>query len=73
MIKVIDYGIGNLLAFKNIYKSLNIPFGFVKANNDFEDATHLILPGVGSFDYSMNLLSRSGLLENLNLLLSRRL
>jgi glutamine amidotransferase len=61
MITIIDYGIGNILAFANVYSRLNIPFVVAKSSNDLIGATKLILPGVGSFDHAMQKLSRSGM------------
>ena len=50
MISIIDYGLGNIQAFANIYKRLGIPCQIVKSIDDVNIATRLILPGVGSFD-----------------------
>lgn len=61
MIRIIDYGLGNVLAFLNAYNRMNIPCGVAKAPADFADATHLILPGVGAFDRAMKMLSDSGM------------
>ena len=47
MITIIDYGLGNVLAFANVYKRLNIPVGVAKSATDLRGATKLILPGVG--------------------------
>ncbi|TPE54287.1 imidazole glycerol phosphate synthase subunit HisH [Maribrevibacterium harenarium] len=73
MIGIIDYGLGNISAFANIFKQLNIPFKQVKNINDFESVTKLILPGVGAFDYAMQLLNDSGMREKLDhLILSEK-
>ena len=61
MIKIIDYGLGNLLAFQNVYNFLNIPVHFAKTEEDLEGATHLILPGVGAFDHAIEKLNYSGM------------
>ena len=68
MIRVIDYGLGNVQAFLNAYKLLDIEADRAKVPADLEDATHLILPGVGSFDFAMHLFKNSGMqkdVENL--------
>lgn len=62
MIGIVDYGLGNISAFLNIYSRLNIPAKRIRTPDDFYDATHLILPGVGSFDWAMHSLEASGLL-----------
>ena len=68
MIRVIDYGLGNVHSFINAYKLLNIDAAIAKVPGDLDDATHLILPGVGSFDLAMQLFESSGMrvaVENL--------
>lgn len=67
MIAVIDYGLGNVQAFLDIYKRLNIPAYAARAAEDLAGATRFILPGVGAFDWAMQSLSNSGMrptLEN---------
>ena len=65
MIKLIDYGLGNILAFQNMYKRLNIAVGVAKTADDLEGAKKLILPGVGAFDHAMEQLDRSGMRQHL--------
>ncbi len=66
MITLIDYGVGNIFAFQNVYKRLNIPTKIAKTSYDLLDAEKLILPGVGSFDYAMFQLNNSGMREKLD-------
>lgn len=66
MITLIDYGVGNIFAFQNVYKRLDIPTKIAKSSDDLNDAQKLILPGVGSFDYAMNRLNDSGMREKLD-------
>lgn len=66
MITLIDYGVGNIFAFQNVYKRLDIPTKIAKSIDDLKDAQKLILPGVGSFDYAMNRLNGSGMREKLD-------
>lgn len=66
MIGIIDYGLGNIRAFSNIYESLDIPNKIVKVENDFDGVQKIILPGVGAFDYAINSLKESLLLSRLN-------
>lgn len=61
MISIIDYGLGNVGAFANVYKRLNIPAVIVREPDELDGATHVILPGVGAFDHAMELLDASGL------------
>jgi glutamine amidotransferase len=66
MITLIDYGVGNIFAFQNVYKRLNIPTKIAKTAADLEDAQKLILPGVGAFDYAMGQLNTSGMRQKLD-------
>ncbi|MDP3979383.1 MAG: imidazole glycerol phosphate synthase subunit HisH [Pseudomonas sp.] len=61
MIAIIDYGLGNISAFANIYKQLNVPFIIAKTPDDLRQASKIILPGVGAFDYAMQMLENSGM------------
>ncbi len=63
---IVDYGIGNIKAFKNIYDKLNINVEIASKKEQFVNATHLILPGVGTFDWAMSKLNESGLRETLD-------
>ncbi|WP_294285690.1 imidazole glycerol phosphate synthase subunit HisH [uncultured Chryseobacterium sp.] len=66
MVTIIDYGVGNINAFLNIYKQLNIPAKTAKTVNELECATKLILPGVGHFDYAMQRFNDSGMKDKVN-------
>lgn len=68
MIGILDYGLGNILAFVNMYKRLHHPTRVVRGGEDLAGVTKLILPGVGAFDHAMVLFNQSGLrtpVENL--------
>ena len=66
MITIIDYGVGNINAFVNVYKRLNVTVKIAKSVADLQDAQKLILPGVGHFDYAMSELIKSGMREKLD-------
>jgi glutamine amidotransferase len=66
MITIIDYGVGNINAFVNVYKRVNIPVKIAKTVTDLEGAQKLILPGVGHFDHAMSELITSGMREKLD-------
>jgi glutamine amidotransferase len=61
MIAILDYGLGNVRAFANIYKRLNIPAEIVSTFQQLRQAERIILPGVGAFDWGMTRLNASGL------------
>jgi glutamine amidotransferase len=53
MITVLDYGLGNVAAFVNIYKRLNLPVEVAATLLTNWGAKKIILPGVGAFDWAM--------------------
>ena len=63
VIGVLDYGVGNVQAILNCYKSVFVSAISVDDERQIPDCSHLILPGVGSFDYAMQAFNRSGLRE----------
>ena len=67
MIAIINYGLGNIDAFVNLYtKRLNVPLQVAKSAGDLKGVSKIILPGVGAFDHAMDLLNRSGMREPLD-------
>lgn len=66
MVTLIDYGVGNINAFVNVYRSLNIETKVAKTIADLDAVEKIILPGVGSFDYAMEQLNNSGMRERLD-------
>ena len=61
MIAILDYGFGNVRAFSNIYRELNIAHVVTADPADLDSADKVILPGVGAFDHAMERLHASGL------------
>jgi glutamine amidotransferase len=61
VIRIVDYGVGNIQAFLNMFNRLGIPAERARAPQEMEQATRLVLPGVGAFDHAMQLLNDSGL------------
>jgi len=65
MIGIVNYGLGNIQAFANIYKRLNIQAEIASTPQDLCRADRIILPGVGAFDWAMTRLSESGMRDAL--------
>ena len=65
MITIVDYGLGNVRAFLNLYHRLNVPARAAATAADLKAATKVILPGVGHFDHAMERLAASGMRETL--------
>jgi len=65
MIKIVDYGVGNIQAFINLFKRIGILVERAKNKEDINNASKLILPGVGQFDHAMKKLNNSGMRDTL--------
>ncbi|MDZ4118031.1 imidazole glycerol phosphate synthase subunit HisH [Phaeovulum sp.] len=61
MIALVDYGLGNIQAFANIYRRLGLPVAPVTTATELSQADKIILPGVGAFDWAMQRLNGSGM------------
>lgn len=61
MIRIVDYGVGNIQAFMTVFKRLGIDAQRAAVPADLAGATRLVLPGVGHFDHAMQMLNDSGL------------
>lgn len=73
MITIIDYGLGNIRAFLNVYKRHNIAARTARSADELAGATKVILPGVGAFDHAMERLEQSGMRATLDdLVLARQ-
>jgi imidazole glycerol-phosphate synthase subunit HisH len=66
MVGIVNYGSGNVYAIANLHKMSDINYIVSEKPRDLEKASHLILPGVGAFDSTMNTLNSSGLSDYLN-------
>lgn len=62
-IVIIDYGMGNLKNVRNALSKLGYTSKITSNYNDIENATHLILPGVGGFKDAMLTLKQKELIE----------
>ncbi|MES2755850.1 MAG: imidazole glycerol phosphate synthase subunit HisH [Pseudomonadota bacterium] len=72
MISIVNYGLGNISAFSNMYKRMNVDARVVTSAAELAGASKIILPGVGAFDHAMGLLQASGMREALDQLVLER-
>lgn len=72
MITIVDYGLGNIRAFLNVYRRLNIEVRTATNAAELAGATRIVLPGVGHFDHAMERLDRSGMRDTLEELVHTR-
>jgi imidazole glycerol-phosphate synthase subunit HisH len=61
LIKVVDFGLGNVCAFLNVFRRLGVEASSASTPAELASATKIVLPGVGAFDHAMGLLEESGL------------
>ena len=66
MIGIIDYGLGNINAYYNIYKEHDINLKILSNYKDINsNINKLILPGIGSFDNAINLLKSQNFFDEI--------
>ncbi len=66
MIGIIDYGLGNINAYYNIYKEHDINLKILSNYKDINsNIDKLILPGIGSFDNAINLLKSQNFFDEI--------
>jgi len=58
MIGIIDYGMGNLASVENAFEYLGYDCSLCSQPEEIEGVERLLLPGVGSFQAAMHILSR---------------
>lgn len=63
MIRIIDYGLGNLFSLKSSFASIGVEVEVTSDPELIRDAEKLILPGVGAYRDASNALKESGLGE----------
>ncbi|MCW8889567.1 MAG: imidazole glycerol phosphate synthase subunit HisH [Sedimenticola sp.] len=61
MICIVDYGVGNIQAFLNLFKRVGIKAQRADTPDALRKASHLVLPGVGHFDHAMQRFNDSGM------------
>jgi imidazole glycerol-phosphate synthase subunit HisH len=66
MISIVNYGVGNLGSIVNMFKKIGVEAKLTQSVEDIENAKKLLLPGVGAFDYGMEMLNKSGYVATLN-------
>ena len=57
---VVDYGFGNIASIENALDYLKFDYGSQKIPKSLDNFSHIILPGVGSFEAGMDKLKELG-------------
>lgn len=66
MIVIVNYGAGNIKSIQNMLKKIGVQSKMSSDSSEILEADKLIIPGVGHFDYGMQQMKTSGLIETLN-------
>ncbi len=66
MIAIIDYGMGNVRSVQKGLERLGFRAVVTRSTKEIEDASHLILPGVGAFPDCMKNLEHYGLIDSIH-------
>lgn len=61
MICIVDYGVGNIQAFLNVFKRLGVDARRASTPDALAGVSRLLLPGVGHFDHAIQRLNDSGM------------
>jgi glutamine amidotransferase len=61
MIAIVDYGLGNVRAFANVFAALDVQCSIATRPEQLQGAAKVVLPGVGAFDQAMQRLRASGM------------
>jgi glutamine amidotransferase len=59
-VAIIDYGINNISSISKALNSLEIKNEIIENYKELKNFNHLILPGIGSFDFGINKLKEKG-------------
>jgi glutamine amidotransferase len=66
VITIVNYGTSNLGSMQNMLRKIGASSRIAASPHDLENATKIIVPGVGSFDAGMKKLQQSGIIPVLN-------
>lgn len=65
MIAIVDYGMGNVLSVRHAFEKLGHEVCLTDDINQLKEASHIVLPGVGSFKAAMEEIESRGLKNDL--------
>ena len=66
-IGVVDYGLGNIKSIKSAIEYLGYETKLCSKNKDFDDVSHIVIPGVGAYKRALDLLKKKDLISLLNI------
>ncbi|RAJ31703.1 imidazole glycerol phosphate synthase subunit HisH [Pedobacter cryoconitis] len=65
MIGIVNYGAGNIFSLTSALSRLGLSYGMINTEQDFEQYSHIIIPGVGHAGAAMEKLNQTGLVESI--------
>lgn len=65
-IGIVDYGSGNFKSVLNAIKLITENYKIINFPTDFHECSHIILPGVGTFNYAMEKIKQLHFLDSMN-------
>ncbi|MBB6269680.1 glutamine amidotransferase [Pedobacter cryoconitis] len=65
MIGIVNYGAGNIFSLTSALSRLGLSYGMINTEQDFDQYTHIIIPGVGHAGAAMEKLNQTGLVESI--------
>lgn len=65
MIGIVNYGAGNIFSLTSALERLGLEYGMINTASDFEQYSHIIIPGVGHAGSAMRKLEETGLIETI--------
>ncbi len=63
MIGIVNYGAGNIFSLTSALSRLGLSYGMINAEEEFDQYSHIIIPGVGHAGAAMEKLKQSGLVS----------
>ena len=65
MIGIVNYGAGNIFSLTSPLSRLGLSYGMINTEHDFDQYSHIIIPGVGHAGAAMDKLNQTGLVESI--------
>ena len=65
MIGIVNYGAGNIFSLTSALSRLGLSYGMINTEQDFDQYSHIIIPGVGHAGAAMEKLNQTGLVDSI--------
>ena len=65
MIGIVNYGAGNIFSLTSALSRLGLGYGMINTGHDFDQYSHIIIPGVGHAGAAMEKLNQTGLVDSI--------